>query len=257
MPSRSVHYRTSNTSDIPALSDAWTAYQRARRGLMVSQAAAEKRHAASPDPAAPTRLANDLTAIARARAGVLRAWIAACRRFHRAILVTPVGEPQPHALPTCFLVRVPKKRSVHMDEFIFGVPPVDDAEGRALLARVRALEEQERAAAQRDAQVKALHRSMVEALAKARGHSVRCTELWYERAALTPMTPEAYATAQRMYFQKREYKRQMVRVGKYQRLLEAAGFVYDLHAIETPVSAPEEVSNARDTPSVRAGAPAG
>jgi hypothetical protein len=226
--------RRSFESDHLALAAAWRDYQKVRRSLWVRAVFVERRYLRTQDH---TSYQAEHRAMTQARDGAVRAWKAACRRFNRGAVVLPVGQSR-HGLPLCFLVRVPKRKSLAVDEHVFGAVPKADIVGREFFEQLRSLDTKERQGALQRSRESALYAKLVKYLTAARTLAALKERELYARSQVERSDPRWTTHTQRAYKAQKFHGRQWARVLKYKKRLLELGLVYDIAHIDTTVVLP-------------------
>lgn len=223
-----------------ALADAaWATYQSARRRVWTYAPHVERQCFKTHDVEAYAR-GRRLILLVKARAA--RAWLAAVRRiFGHDAWVEAVGTTH-LGMPQCFLVRVPKpgRRSLHVAERRWGIPPADDLVGEERIL----FERRARAAAytesRRDERHATYYRKMLAALTQSRVE-LGLMQRYRARRSTVPDQPGLRSLltreANKAHARCRDYTRRALR---YQAKLLDLGYAYDFATIATPFTLPEE-----------------
>jgi hypothetical protein len=145
-----------------------------------------------------------------------------------------------------------------MWELVFGRPATEQA--RTRVALVRHADRREVAQAKREARLETRKAKMVAALAAARRHVAMKDRARAERAVLNlpsrahlitkeqyEMRPRWLELSQQAYHHNREALRKMRMAVHHRDWLRAQGLMYDLAAIETPISLEEGANGEGDT----------
>lgn len=216
------------------LAGAWRDYQRVQRSTWVSAPHIERRYLRSQDLAA---YQSERRLLLQQCDGAVRRWIAACRKsIDRRVLVEPVGRFRDlggMGMPSCFLVRVPKRGDLAMSEHVFGQPMVSDGEGARYIRELQAKERSRQRAAQQDARVQRFYGRMVKALGRARAQMAVKAAARLDVRNTPPDSPEQVRARLRANNAHALGSRAWISARKMQARLAKLGYSYDLDTLDT------------------------
>lgn len=215
---------------LDALRQAWSTYRRSTRPMWRFIGDSERRFLRTLN-----RNAFDLEQrqITQRKASTWAAFVADVNKLTKRRGSIEVVGWGPTRLPICALVRVPNANGF-VDEYVVGEPRDGDARAIERLAALA------RPSAAQLARTDVWYAKMVKALGEAREKVALKAYALDERRKHARETAEWQRWARASYLAHGRADRCMRRAIAYKNKLAAAGLVYDLTQIDTPVTIPEE-----------------